>query len=106
MCLTIANAAAIRGHQDNPPPTRGFTRTRHHAGHLAPGDLFRPGDDRTWPHTVMTVRHRPGTVVLTDQFGVEFSYSADAVIPTVVLDAWVLPGGGRGTPLVNGDPGA
>ncbi len=96
MCLTIANAAAIRGHQDNPPPARGFTRTRHHAGYLAPGDLWRPGDDKRWPHTVMTVSHHHDIVVLTDQYGVEFAYSANAVIPTVVLDAWVIPGFGRG----------
>ena len=98
MCLTIANATAIRGHQDNPPPARGFTRTRHHAGYLSPGDLFRPGDDRRWPHTVMTVSHHHGTVVLTDQFGVSYRYSSDAVIPTVVLDSWVIPGVGRGNP--------
>ena len=96
MCLTIANATAIRGHQDNPPPARGFTRTRHHAGYLSPGDLFRPGDDRCLPHTVMTVSHHHGNVVLTDQFGVSYRYSADAVIPTVVLDSWVIPGVGRG----------
>ncbi len=98
MCLTIANATAIRGHQDNPPPARGFTRTRHHAGYLSPGDLWRPGDDQRPPHTVMTVSHpHGGSVVLTDQFGVSYRYSADAVIPTVVLDTWVIPGVGRGT---------
>ena len=98
MSLTFANATAIRGHQETPPPGRGFTRTRHHAGYLSPGDLWRPDDDQRRPHTVMSVSHHHDTVVLTDQYGVEYSYSADAVIPTVVQDTWVIPGVGRRMP--------
>jgi hypothetical protein len=94
MCLTIANAAAVRDHQDNPPPARGYTRTQHHAGYLAPGDLWRPDgeDDRQEaPRTVMAVGHRSGQVVLTDQFGVDYRYEPDAVISTAVADAWTFP---------------
>lgn len=42
MCLTLANAAAVIDHPDPNPTIRGYTRTRHHAGHLTPGDWWRP----------------------------------------------------------------
>ena len=103
MCLTIANAAAICGHQDNPGPARSFTRTRHHAGYISPGDLFRPEDDQNWPRTVMTVGHHHGKVVFTDQYGVSYRYAADAVIPTVVLDTWVVPGASPESPAESAD---
>ena len=91
MCLTLANAAAIRDHQDSPPPGRGYTRTQHHAGYLTPGDLWRPdgeADPTHGPRTVMAVRHREGCVVLTDQYGITYPYPEDAVIATAVADAW------------------
>ena len=34
MCLTLDNAAAVFDHHDAPAPGRGYTRTRHHVGHL------------------------------------------------------------------------
>ena len=43
MCLTLSNAAAI--HHHIPPggtAVRGYTSTAHHAGHLTPGDQWRP----------------------------------------------------------------
>ena len=94
MCLTLANATDIRDHQDNPPPERGYTRTHHRAGYLEPGDLWRPDEGQASggrPHTVMAVSRGTGQVVVTDQFGVSFRYSADCIVRTVVLDAWAYP---------------
>jgi hypothetical protein len=67
MCLTLANAATIHHHTD-PTGTaaRGYTATAHHAGHLTPGDQWRP--------------------MLTDQYGSTWTYPANAVIPTAVPD--------------------
>ena len=50
MCLTLSNAAAI-GHHTDPTGTtgssaRGYTATTHHAGHLTPGDQWRPLPDQ------------------------------------------------------------
>jgi len=42
MCLTLANAAEVLDHRTAPTPAGGFTCTSHHAGHLAPGDMWRP----------------------------------------------------------------
>lgn len=94
MCLTLANATDIGDHQDTPPPGRGYTRTHHRAGYLEPGDLWRPdgelhGEGR--PHTVMAASRGTGQVVVTDQYGVSFRYSADCIVPTVVVDAWSYP---------------
>jgi hypothetical protein len=36
MCLTLDNAADVFDHQDTRTPGRGYTRTRHHIGHLTP----------------------------------------------------------------------
>jgi hypothetical protein len=94
MCLTLANATSVCDHQDSPPPARGYTRTQHHAGYLAPGDLWRPDDDTTGqenPRTVMAVGHHLGQVVLTDQYGIAHRYPPDAVISTAVADAWTFP---------------
>ena len=46
MCLTLANAATLHHHTDPTGTTgssaRGYTATAHHAGHLTPGDQWRP----------------------------------------------------------------
>lgn len=85
MCLTVLNAAAVLDHQDGRPPGPGYTRTRHHIGHLSPGDLWRPDPDRT-PHTVTSVNRRGGRIELTDQYGLAHSYLPGAVIGTAVPD--------------------
>ena len=84
MCLTLRNAAAA-DHQDGRPPTPGYTHTRHHIGHLAPGDWWFPGPDPV-PHTVTEVHRRDGQIVLIDQLGIAYSRPCDAVIPTAVPD--------------------
>lgn len=93
MSLTLKNAADVREHQDKPSPARGYTCTRHYACQLMPGDLWQPDGDlpSQRPHTVMNVRRQAGRVEVTDQFGVKYSYAADAVIPTAVLDPWPRP---------------
>ena len=85
MCLTVANAAAVLDHQDVRPPARGYTCTRHHAGHLMPGDLWRPGPDGQ-PHTVTGIVRHNGRVTLIDQYGSGYRYPADGLIPTAVPD--------------------
>ena len=85
MCLTLHNAVAVLDHQDGRSPTPGYTRTRHHIGHLSPGDRWFPGTDPL-PHTVTGVQRRDGRIVLTDQFGSSFSLPRDAVIFTAVPD--------------------
>ena len=92
MCLTLANAAAIHHHTD-PTGTvvRGYTSTTHHAGHLTPGDQWRPIPDQP-PRTVTDLhrRHgdrRHGVIVLTDQYGATWTYPATSLIPTAVPDA-------------------
>ena len=85
MCLTVANAAAVLDHREVPPPARGHTRTRHHAGHLMPGDLWRPGPGEQ-PHTVTDVDRHNGHVTLTDQYGTAYRYPADGLISTAVPD--------------------
>ena len=96
MCLTLANAATVLDHRNNAAPTRGYTRTQHHAGHLSPGDLWRPVDGER-PHTATLVRRRHNRITLTDQHGNTFTYSAAAVIPTAVPDP--LPMGHRTQPV-------
>ena len=61
---TVAIATTVLDHREVPPP-RGYTRTRHHAVHLLPGDLWRPGPDGQ-PHTVTDVDRHNGHVTLTD----------------------------------------
>ena len=69
MCLTLANAATIHHHTD-PTGTavRGYTATSHHAGHLTPGDQWRPVPDQP-PRTVTDIHRRHGVIALTDQYG-------------------------------------
>ncbi len=85
MCLTLDNAADVFDHQNEPAPGRGYTRTRHHVGHLTPGDQWRPDPNRP-PCTVTATRRRHGRITLTDQTGVSYPYPAAALIPTAVPD--------------------
>jgi len=72
-----------------PDPTgnglRGYTSTTHHAGHLTPGDQWQPVPDQP-PRTVTDLHRRHGVITLTDQYGATWTYPANAVIPTTVLD--------------------
>jgi hypothetical protein len=88
MCLTVWNAAAVLDHRNGHPPVPGYTRTRHHIGHLGPGDLWCPDPEGT-PHTVITVNRRAGRIVLTDQCGVAYHYLPGEVIGTAVPDPWI-----------------
>ena len=85
MCLTLRNAVAVLDHCDGRSPTPGYTRTRHHIGHLGPGDWWFPGSDPL-PHTVTGAHRRTGRIVLTDQYGFSYSHPADSVVPTAVPD--------------------
>jgi hypothetical protein len=76
----------VLDHHDGRPPAPGYTRTRHHIGHLCPGDLWCPDPDGS-PHTVTTVNRREGRIVLVDQFGVAYHYLPGSVIGTAVPDA-------------------
>ena len=89
MSLTMRNAVAVLDHQDGRSPTTGYTRTRHHIGHLDPGDWWFPGPDPL-PHTVTGVHRRDGKIVLTDQYGSSYSHPGDAVISTAVPDRRIL----------------
>ncbi len=89
MCLTLRNAAAVLDHLVGTSPAPGYTRTRHHIGHLGPGDWWFPGPD-SLPHTVTGVRRKGGRVVLTDQYGSSYSHPCDAVISTAVPDPRIL----------------
>ena len=91
MCLTVRNAVAALDHQDGRPPTPGYTRTRHHIGHLGPGDWWFPGPGAD-PHTVTDVHRRDRRIVLTDQYGIDFTYPAEAVIPTAIPDPRISQG--------------
>lgn len=88
MCLTLANAAAVIDHRCPPPPARSYTRTRHHAGHLTPGDVWRPDPDQQL-RTVTAIHHHHGHIALTDQYGATYTYPADGLIPTAVPDPLV-----------------
>ena len=82
MCLTLANATTIHHHTPSSSSgTRGYTSTAHHAGHLTPGDQWRPIPDQR-PRTVTDVHRRHGVIVLTDQYGSAWTYPANGVIPT------------------------
>ena len=86
MCLTLANAAAI--HHHTPPAgtaARGYTATSHHAGHLTPGDWWRPLPDQR-PRTVTDIHRHAGVITLTDQYGSTWTYPDTGVIPTAVPD--------------------
>ena len=89
MCLTLSNAAAIYHHTDPTGTTgssaRGYTSTTHHAGHVTPGDWWRPLPDQP-PRTVTDIRRHRGVIVLTDQYGSTWTYPATGVIPTAVPD--------------------
>jgi hypothetical protein len=89
MCLTLANAATIHHHTDPTGTTgssaRGYTATTHHAGHLTPGDQWRPLPDQP-PRTVTDIHRHHGVIVLTDQYGTTWTYPATDVIPTAVPD--------------------
>ena len=87
MCLTLANATIVLEHRNPAPPARGYTRTLHHAGHLSPGDLWRPVDGQ-YPRTAILVHRHRGRITVTDQYGEASSYPTDAIIPTAVPDAF------------------
>ena len=67
MCLTLANAATIHHHTDPTGTTgssaRGYKSTAHHAGHLTPGDQWRPLPDQP-PRTVTDIHRHHGVIVL------------------------------------------
>ena len=88
MCLTLRNAVAVLDHQDGRSPAAGYTRTRHHIGHLDPGDWWFPGPD-SLPHTVTGVHSRDGRIVFTDQYGSN-SHPGDVVVSTAVPDPRIL----------------
>ncbi len=89
MSLTLANAAEVLDHCAANTPGGGFTRTSHRAGHIDPGDLWRPQPFER-PHTVTEVRRRREEVVLIDQVGDSYSYPVQAVLATAVSDPLVL----------------
>ena len=91
MCLTVWNAAVVLDHRDGHQHSPAYTRTQHHIGHLRPGDLWCP-DAQGPPHTVIAANRRAGRIVLTDQFGVAYSYLPDTVIDTAVPDPRIRVG--------------
>ena len=91
MCLTLRNAAAVLDHQDGRSAAPGYTRTRHHIGHLDPGDWWFPAPEPL-PHIVTGVHRGDGRVVVTDQYGSCYSHPCDAVVSTAVLDRRVATG--------------
>ena len=96
MCLTLHNATAVLDHYDGSSPIPGYTETRHHIGHLGPGDWWFPAPEPL-PHVVTGVHRRQGWIVVTDQYGSSYSHPCDAVVPTAVPDARVItrPGPSR-----------
>jgi hypothetical protein len=97
MCLTLLNAAAVLEYQNGWPRSWGFTRTRHHIGHLSPGDLWCPDPDGA-PHTLTSVSRRNGRIELVDQYGVAFRYLAGSIINTAVPDPRVCTGSPQPAP--------
>ena len=89
MCLTLRNAVVVLDHQDARSPAPGYTRTRHHIGHLGPGDWWFPGSDPL-PHIVTGAHRRDGRIVLTDQYGLRYSHLGDAVVSTAVPDPRIV----------------
>lgn len=88
MSLTLANAAEVLDHCFASTPNGGFTRTSHHAGHISPGDLWRP-EQGGRPRTVTELRRHADRIILTDQLGDTYSYPTTAVLPTAVVDPLV-----------------
>jgi hypothetical protein len=91
VCLTLHNAVDVLEHQVGRSPVPGYTRTRHHIGHLSPGDWWFPGPDPL-PHTVTGVHRRDGRIVLIDQYGSSYTHPGDAVVTTGVPDPRILTG--------------
>lgn len=91
MSATLANATTVLKHLNSVPPVRGYTPTLHHVWHLSPGDLWRPVDGER-PRTVIVVRRSDDRIIVTDQYGATFAYSAVAIIPTAVPDPFPLGG--------------
>ncbi len=85
MSLTLDNAAEVLDHCVANTANGGFTRTSHCAGHIGPGDLWRP-EQWNRPRTVTGIRRRADQIILIDQTGETFSYPAHAVLPTAVPD--------------------
>jgi hypothetical protein len=100
VCLTLSNAATVLEHLSPRPRVRGYTRTEHHAGHVSPGDLWRPLDGEN-PRTAVLVRRQSDRITLTDQYGATFCYASGEIIATAVPDAFVLgmPPRSRGYPV-------
>ena len=74
-------------HLSQGPRFRGYTRTLHRAGHVSPGDLWRPVDGEN-PRTVVLVRRQGDRITLTDQYGATFGYASGEIIATAVPDAF------------------
>ena len=89
MCVTVSNAATLLEHRSPGPRYRGYTRTLHRAGHVSPGDLFRPVDGEN-PRTVVLVRRQGDRITLTDQHGATFCYGSGEIVPTAVPDSFAL----------------
>ena len=89
MCLTLSNAATVLEHLSPSPRVRGYTRTLHRAGHVSPGDLWRPVDDEN-PRTAVLARRQGDRITLTDQYGATFCYASGEIIATAVPDAFAL----------------
>lgn len=85
MSLTLGNAVVVLEHTELRAPARGYTHTRHQACRVSPGDLWCPLPDQR-PHTVTATRAKQGSVELTDQFGIRYTYPADMVLSTVIVD--------------------
>ena len=89
VCVTVSNATTVLEHLNPGPRFRGYTRTLHRAGHVSPGDLFRPVDGEN-PRTVVLVRRQGDRITLTDQYGATFCYGSGEIIATAVPDAFAL----------------
>ncbi|HYN73513.1 MAG TPA: hypothetical protein VES60_13515 [Nakamurella sp.] len=85
----MSNAATVLEHLSQGPRFRGYTRTLHRAGHVSPGDLWRPVDGEN-PRTVVLVRRQGDRITLTDQYGATFVYASGEIIATAVPDAFAL----------------
>ena len=95
MCLTLGNATAVLDRSPCRPNAVAYTRTRHHIGHLSPGDLWWPVEEDR-PRTVSAVRRHGAEINVADQQGVVFAYPIAAEISTAVRDPLPVLDRGRG----------
>ena len=62
MCLTLDSAADVFDHQHPQAPGRGYARTRHHVGHLTPGDQTQAGHRAQSPPSAAGVGASPSQI--------------------------------------------